>query len=130
MATTTFLVTRSTTISTATTTNLGPWALESINVTGITLFINVTTASGTTPTMTVEIQGVDPFSGNAVSLPAQVITASITTTGTYILQNGAGVTGVANKAFGNLMPTQWRISIVTGGTPTFTFSIQAVLHET
>lgn len=78
--------------------------------------VNVTAASGTTPTMTVAIQDtLDGTNWNTVG-----ITSSLTTTGVTILEIGAGLAN--NHVFADRLRVQWTIG---GTTPSFTFEVRA-----
>ena len=92
---------------------------------GVKLVINVTAVSGTSPTLTVAIQGKDVASGAYYNI---LSTASITAIGTTILEIYPGIGNVANSTSGVTLPTTWRVATTVGGTsPSFTATIGASL---
>lgn len=91
-------------------------------ITWATFIVDVTAVSGTTPTMTLQIQWRDPASGKWYNIP-WAVTASITTTGTYVLTVWSGLTTVANSVVNAILPATIRLSFTIGGTtPSFTFT--------
>lgn len=73
-------------------------------------FVNVTAATGTSPTLVVRVQIQDPVSSNWIDLPGAA-TASITGTGLTLLTV-------------NNLPRTYRLAWTIGGTtPSFTFSV-------
>lgn len=93
---------------------------------GVTVFVNVTAVSGTTPTLAPIIQALDPASNVYAELNATP--TNITATGLYIYQVYPGeivpgaATGITQVAAVQL-PRNWRVNFVIGGTtPSFTFS--------
>jgi hypothetical protein len=107
-----------------TTTGNGTTATN-FNHRGAHIFVNVTAASGTTPTLVLRVQGsVDGT--NFYDLDAtNAVTASLTTTGTAVIKVYPGLTpavGSSNQA----LPRVWRLAWVIGGTtPSFTFTTTA-----
>jgi hypothetical protein len=93
--------------------------------TSIQLYINITGASGTTPTLAISLQGQDPLSGTWFTL----LTSASLTGVTSVLQNvGPGLPVTANISANTLLPTTFRLSCVTGGGgPSFTYSVGAIL---
>jgi hypothetical protein len=91
---------------------------------GIYIFVNVTAASGTTPTLAIRLNGVDPVTGATYII--QTFTA-ITAAGEYVyLVYPAAVTaqGGITAVLVGLLPQTWSIDAVIGGTtPSFTFSL-------
>ncbi len=98
---------------------------------GLTLFVNVTAVSGTTPTLLFAIQGIDPTTGLAMTLHAAL--ANITVAGTYVIQFGPGVfQSIAGypAVIGGILPRNWQLAWTIGGTtPSFTFSVGAQINE-
>lgn len=87
------------------------------------IVIDVTAASGTSPTLVVTVQGKDPTSGKYYTILAS---ASITGTGTTVLRIFDGATVAANTAANDVLPPVWRVISTIGGTsPSFTYSIGA-----
>ena len=72
--------------------------------------VNVTAASGTTPTLVVKVQVQDPVSSTWIDLPGAA-SASITATGAYLIT-------------ATNLPRTYRLAWTIGGTsPSFTFSV-------
>lgn len=95
------------------------------NSSGVILFINVSTVSGTTPTLAVRVQVQDPVGAGWVDVPGAV-TASITGGGLFMLAVYPGATVAANAAVSYPLPRIWRVAWTIGGTtPSFTFSVGA-----
>lgn len=93
---------------------------------GAFVLVDVTAASGTAPTLVAKVQ----FSVNGVDWhdldTTNAQTASITTTGKYILKVYPGLTAAANSAANSPLPRLWRLVYTIGGsTPSFTFSTSA-----
>lgn len=92
---------------------------------GCHLIVDVTAASGTSPTLTVSIEGKDPASGKYYTILSSAAIAAI---GTYVLRVYPGETVAANAAASDVLPRTWRVNAVIGGTtPSFTFSVGAVI---
>lgn len=87
--------------------------------------IDVTAVSGTTPVLTIFIEGQDPASQKYFPL---IQSAAINATGTTVLNVAPGITAVANSYIGTFVPLVYRVRwTITGTTPSFTFSIGANL---
>jgi hypothetical protein len=100
-------------------------AITNHSASGVQLFINVSAASGTTPTLAVRVQVQDPVGAGWVDLPGAV-TASITGVSLTLLTIYPGVTVAANSAISAPLPRTWRLAWTIGGTtPSFTFSVGA-----
>lgn len=85
--------------------------------------LNVTEASGTTPTLDVKIQAKCPVSGVYVDIPGASF-AQKTTTGADSLLIYPGVTETANRDVSSVLPTIFRaVATLGGGTPTFAFTL-------
>ena len=87
------------------------------------VFLNISAASGTTPTLDVKIQGKDPVSAAYKDLCAFT---QKTTTGTAIIVLGTGAANTAetDDAWENPLPKKIRAAWTIGGTtPSFTFSL-------
>lgn len=94
---------------------------------GAHIIINVTAVAGTTPTLTPRIQGKDPASGTYYDV---LVGTAINATGMTVLKVGPGLAAVANAAAADFLPDVWRVRCVIGGvSPSFTFSVGAVLAE-
>ena len=72
------------------------------------IFANVSSVSGTDPTLDIVIEGKDPISGNYATIDSF---PTITSTGTYVLQ-------ITN--FGKTIRARWTVG---GTSPSFTFSV-------
>lgn len=97
------------------------------NAEGVHVIIDVTAVTGTTPTLTPRIQGKDPASGGYYDI---LVGVAITATGMTVLKVGPGLAATANAAASDVLPDVWRLRCDIGGTtPSFTFSVGAVLAE-
>lgn len=100
--------------------------LQNPNCRGVVVFVDLTAGSGTSPTLTVTIQGKDPASGKYYTLLAS---SALAVTSSTQLTVYPGVTASANVSASMVVPSQWRISTAIGGsnTPLVTGTISAVL---
>jgi len=90
---------------------------------GIKLVIDITAISGTTPTLTVTLQGKDTTSGKYYTILAS---AALNAVGTTVLTVFPSATAAANVAANDMLPRTWRVSAVVGGTgPSVTATIGA-----
>lgn len=88
---------------------------------GLLCFIDITAISGTTPSLTVTVQGKDPVSGKYYTLLAS---AALNATGTTVLRIYPGLTAAANLTASDILPTDFRIIYVVAGTgPSVTATI-------
>lgn len=86
-------------------------------------FLNITAASGTTPTLDIKIQAKSQAQGIYIDIPGASFTQK-TATGTDMLVVRADITAVANKAVAHPLPATFRVVWTVGGTtPSFTFSV-------
>lgn len=87
---------------------------------GAYIIVNVTTLTGTSPTLTPKIQGKGPVANQYVAL--LTATTAISTAGTYIYliyPNVPAVTGSGiTQDAGFSLPKTWNIVMTTGGTVT------------
>lgn len=82
-------------------------------------FLNVTAASGTTPTLNVKIQGEDPNDGAAYDVGS--VHAQLT---------AAGRNTLMLLPISSFLPARWRYAWTIGGTtPSFTFSLSADIRD-
>lgn len=96
---------------------------------GVVLHLDVTAASGTTPTLDVKIQGQDTLSGNWFDLPGASFTQK-TTTGSDELYIYPGTAETANEKVSYSLPNNFRaVATIGGTTPSFTFSLGASFVE-
>jgi hypothetical protein len=92
---------------------------------GCLIFINVTAISGTSPTLTVTLKGVDSVSGASYTILAS---AAINATGMTVLRVYPGLTAAANSVANDVTPIQARIDTTIGGTtPSVTATISMAL---
>lgn len=92
---------------------------------GAKVVIDVTAITGTSPTLTVTVQGKDEVSGKYYTLLAS---ASLTSTGTTVLEIYPGIANAANSTQGVTLPKVWRVNTVIGGTtPAITATVSACL---
>lgn len=92
------------------------------NAAGAFILINMGTVTGTTPTLTAQVQ-ISPDGGTTwVNVPGAV-TPSITASGTTLLTVYPGVTPAANAAVSYPLARTWRLNYTIGGTtPSFTIT--------
>ena len=94
---------------------------------GIILFINVSAITGTSPTLTVTLQGRDGVSGAFYTILAS---AALSATGLTVLRVFPGIAAVANVSASDIIPPTCRISTaIAGTTPAVTATINAVVVE-
>lgn len=92
---------------------------------GAMFYVNVTAASGTTPTLVVQLQVQDPVSLSWIDISGAA-TAAITGTGLSMLTVAPGISEAANTKVSQGLPRTYRFRWTIGGTsPSFTFSIGA-----
>jgi hypothetical protein len=95
--------------------------------TGLIVFIDVTAITGTSPTLTVNIQGKDKISGKYYNI---LSSAAITTVSTVVLRVFPSLATVANVSANDVLPPDFRIQAVIGGTsPAVTCSISCAVLE-
>lgn len=91
---------------------------------GVKVIVDITAITGTTPTLTVTVQGKDPASGKYFTLLAS---AALNAAGTTVLTVYPAVTVAANAAASDVVPRTFRvISAVAGTTPQVTYTVGAV----
>jgi hypothetical protein len=88
---------------------------SNLNCRGVHLVIDTTTMTGAGPTLTVTIQGKDPTSGKFYNILASAAIATATTT---VLKVYPGLTAAANLVANDVLPREWRVVAVAGGTLT------------
>ena len=88
--------------------------------------IDITAVSGTSPTVTVTVEGFDPASGKYYTIIASTALSALATT---TLKVGPGQTAAANLVVNDVMPAKFRVRFTLGGSasPTVTFSVGASL---
>lgn len=96
-----------------------------LNARGLKLVIDITAITGTTPTLTVTIQGKDPVSGKYFTILAS---AALNAAATTVLTVYPGLTAAANVTANDVLPRDWRVIYAIGGTtPAVTATIAASL---
>lgn len=99
--------------------------LVNYNARGVRIFLDITAASGTTPTLDLKVQSKDALSAAYVDDPGSTL-AQKTGVSTDELTIYPGVTTSANRARSAPLPRTWRVVCTIGGTtPSFTFSVGA-----
>lgn len=90
---------------------------------GVAVVVDVTAITGTGPSVTVTIQGLDQASGKWRTLLASAAISTVSTTTLYVFP---GSTVTANAAANAFLPVEWRvIAVVAGTTPAVTATIGA-----
>lgn len=90
---------------------------------GLHLVIDVTVISGTTPTLTVTIEGKDPVSGKYYTILASAALSAVATT---VLKVYPALTAAANLVANDVLPRNWRVkTAIAGTTPAVTATIAA-----
>lgn len=92
---------------------------------GVTVVIDVTAITGTTPSLIVSVDGKDPTSGKYFALLAS---ASITAVGTYVIRVYPEMLDVANVSAKMPLPKTFRVrATIAGTTPSVTATIGGIL---
>lgn len=94
---------------------------------GVQIGVDITSITGTSPSLTVIIEGYDAASKKYYTL---LTSAALTTAGLTILTVYPGVTAAANVAAAQALPKTWRIRYTIAGTTpaiTATFSANLIL---
>lgn len=90
---------------------------------GVRVNVNITALTGTSPTLTVTIQGKDAASGTYYTILAST---ALSATGFTRLTIYPGLTAAANSIASDIVPRDWRIAYTIGGTtPAVTATIGA-----
>lgn len=98
-----------------------------IHAKGIHLVLDITAASGTTPTLDVKVQRYDHVSNQYVDLVGGAF-AQKTTTGVDDLVIYPGIAETANRSVSDVLNEDLRVVwTIAGTTPSFTFSVGGVL---
>lgn len=93
---------------------------------GVRVVVDITAITGTSPTLTVTIEGYDRASGQYYSLLAS---AALSATGVTELLVYPGVGVTANVSASATVPQLWRVAYTIGGTtPAVTATIGACLQ--
>lgn len=88
--------------------------LQNVNASGLTVVVDITAITGTSPTLTVTIQGKDVASGKYYTILAG---AALTATGTTVMRIYPGIIQANTNVIASLLVPEWfRISYTIGGT--------------
>lgn len=99
-------------------------AHENLYGRGVKLWVNVTAVTGTTPTLDIKLQGVDPVSEAGFDIPDAAFAQITDATGDQEFILYPGVAATANVSVSDALPLTWQAVCTIGGTtPSFTFSI-------
>lgn len=94
---------------------------------GLLVFVDITAITGTTPTLTVTIEGKDKVSGKYYTILAS---AALNATGTTVLRVFPGLTAAANLTVNDTLPPDFRVRTTIGGTtPAVTATISLAVLE-
>lgn len=86
-------------------------------------FLNITAASGTTPTLDIKIQNKSDLTGGYVDIPNAAFTQKVGVTTDFIVI-APTIAAVANKTISQFLAKTFRAVVTIGGTtPSFTFSL-------
>lgn len=100
--------------------------LDNLSARGATVVVNITAITGTTPSLTVTVEGKDPLSGKYFTLLAS---AALTATGTTVLSIGPALTAAANSVANAFVPPIFRIrATIAGTTPAVTATVGVCLN--
>ncbi len=94
------------------------------NAKGIKVVIDVS-AIAATPSITVDIQGKDPISGNYYSLG--LVSAAITTVSTNVIEVFPGISEVANQSLSRILPRTYRVVVTHADGDSITYSVSGAL---
>lgn len=91
--------------------------------TGIALIINVT-AKTSSPSITVTLYGVDPYTDTTWTI---LTSAAIATVSTTTLRVHPGITAATNLAVADILPPNIRIGVTHSNTDAITYSVSGYL---
>lgn len=90
---------------------------------GVLLVVDITAITGTTPTLTVTLQGKDPVSGKYYTI---LVSAALNAIGTTVLRVHPSLTPAVNLVANDVLPAVYRaISAIGGTTPAVTYTVSA-----
>lgn len=94
-----------------------------LNGRGVKIVLNVATLTGTTPTLTLHVQG---FNSVTSLYYDELVSTAISSTGVTVYTVYPGITATANVSASDIVPRQWQVQVVAGGTITnATYTVQA-----
>lgn len=92
---------------------------------GVLLYVYISAITGTTPTLTVTLQGKSPASGQYHTILAST---ALNATGLTVLKVYPGLTAAANSVANDILPPTFRVITAIGGTtPAVTATVSAAL---
>lgn len=98
-----------------------------IKAKGIHIVLDISAASGTTPTLDVTLERFDQVAAKWVAMPGAAF-AQKTGTGTDDLTIYPGIAETANRSVSDVLTEDYRLAWTIGGTtPSFTFTLGGVL---
>lgn len=90
---------------------------------GVRLVLNVTAASGSSPTLDVKLQRYDDTSANWIDLPSAAF-AQKTGVSNDDLVVYPGVAETANRSVSDVITSRWRaVATIAGSSPSFSFTV-------
>lgn len=100
--------------------------LENLSGTAAHVVIDITAITGTTPSMTVTVEGKDPISGKYYPI---LVSAALAAVATTVLRIFPAATAAANLAVNDFIPAMFRVSVaIAGVTPAVTAKISVNLN--
>lgn len=94
---------------------------------GVLLFIHISAISGTSPTLTVTIEGKAQASGQYYTV---LQSAALSAVGLTVLRIYPGLTAAANLVANDILPASYRITTAIGGTtPSVSATISALVVD-
>ena len=96
---------------------------------GVSLHLDITAASGSSPTLDVKLQGYDELGADYFDIPGAAF-AQATGTGTDELMLYPGVAETSNVSVSDVLPRVSRaVATIGGSSPSFTFTLGGSLIE-
>lgn len=96
---------------------------------GVSLHLEITAASGSSPTLDIKLQGYDELGAGYFDIPGAVF-AQATGTGTDELVLYPGVAETSNVSVSDILPRVSRaVATIGGSSPSFTFTLGGSLIE-
>lgn len=92
---------------------------------GMRVFLDITAAAGTSPTLDVKVQVYDSLTSSYQDLPGASFAQKVGV-GNALLTIYPGIAETANESVSDVIGSQYRVVATVGGTdPSFTFSVNA-----
>lgn len=93
---------------------------------GVIVFVDVTAASGTSPTLDITVDRFDPASGKWLAIVGAAFAQITSAAGQVDLAIYPGIAETANRTVSDHIGQVWRVvSTIGGTTPSFTYTIGA-----